>query len=79
MRTVNILEAKSILSALLDAIESGAETEIVITRNGLPAARLVPLVAADISKRIGVAKRRVRPLKARATLDATVAKLMRGG
>ncbi len=45
MTTVDILEAKTQLSKLVDAVESGAEDEIVIARNGRPAARLVPLSA----------------------------------
>ena len=41
MRKVNMLEAKNSLSRLVEAVESGAETEIIIARNGKPAARLV--------------------------------------
>jgi antitoxin (DNA-binding transcriptional repressor) of toxin-antitoxin stability system len=55
MPIVNMLEAKSNLSRLVDAIESGAETEIIIARNGRPAARLVALKPAT-GMRIGVAK-----------------------
>jgi len=40
---VNMLEAKNSLSRLVEAVESGAEEEIIIARNGKPAARLVPL------------------------------------
>lgn len=43
MPIVNMLEAKSNLSKLVEAVESGAEEEIVIARNGKPAVRLVPL------------------------------------
>lgn len=43
MPTVNMLEAKTSLSRLVEAVESGAETEIIIARNGKPAARLVAL------------------------------------
>jgi prevent-host-death family protein len=43
MLTVNMLEAKTHLSRLVDAVESGAETEIMIARNGKPAARLTAL------------------------------------
>ncbi len=43
MTTVNMLEAKTHLSRLVEAIESGAETEIIIARNGKAAARLTPL------------------------------------
>ena len=56
MRTVNMLEAKSTLSRLVEAVESGSETEIVIARNGRPAARLMPLKAVSTSKRVGIAK-----------------------
>jgi prevent-host-death family protein len=43
MPTVNMLEAKSTLSKLVEKVETGAEKEIIIARNGKPAARLVPL------------------------------------
>ncbi|NMG73794.1 type II toxin-antitoxin system Phd/YefM family antitoxin [Aromatoleum diolicum] len=56
MQTVNMLQAKSTLSRLVEAIEQGQEREIVIARNGRPAARLVPIDAAPAGKRIGVAK-----------------------
>ena len=51
MSTVNMLEAKTNLSRLVEAVESGAETEIIIARNGKPAARLVPLEATPKRKR----------------------------
>lgn len=55
MPTVNMLEAKTNLSRLVDSVESGAETEIVIARNGKPAARLVPIAKTpDVSKRLGL-------------------------
>ena len=56
MQAVNMLQAKSTLSRLVDAIEQGQEREIVIARNGRPAAKLVPIDAAPAGKRIGVAK-----------------------
>jgi prevent-host-death family protein len=43
MSYVNMHDAKKRLSQLVDAIESGAETEIVLARNGRPAARIVPM------------------------------------
>jgi prevent-host-death family protein len=58
MTTVNMLEAKTHLSRLVDSLESGQETEIIIARNGRPAARLVPLRHPPAGKRIGVAKGR---------------------
>lgn len=56
MPTVNMLEAKSNLSRLVEAVESGAESEIVIARNGRPAARLVAISGKNAGKRLGVAK-----------------------
>ena len=56
MQTVNMLQAKSSLSRLVDAIEQGQEREIVIARNGRPVAKLVPMDTAPSGKRIGVAK-----------------------
>lgn len=43
MTTVGAFEAKTKLSELLDRVEQGEE--IVITRHGKPAARLVPATA----------------------------------
>lgn len=56
MQSVNMLQAKSSLSRLVEAIEQGQEREIVIARNGRPAAKLVPIDAVSAGKRIGVAK-----------------------
>ncbi len=57
MRVVNMLEAKSSLSRLVEALENGSESEILIARNGKPAARLVGLAPqTDVSRRLGVAK-----------------------
>ena len=52
----NMLDAKTSLSRLVEAVETGRETEIVIARNGRPAARLVPIESALTSARIGVAR-----------------------
>jgi antitoxin (DNA-binding transcriptional repressor) of toxin-antitoxin stability system len=56
MRAVNMLQAKTSLSRLVEAIEQGREREIVIARNGRPAAKLVAMDSAPAGKRIGVAK-----------------------
>jgi len=58
MHPVNMLNAKSNLSRLVDAIEQGDEREIIITRNGRPAAKLVPLDTHVPENKIGVAKGR---------------------
>ena len=55
MNAVNMHDAKSRLSALVDAVESGREAEIIIARNGKPAARLVP-IAKRKPIRLGLAK-----------------------
>lgn len=59
LSTVNMLDAKSNLSKLVDRIERGLDDEIVIARNGRPAARLVPTDKALPGKRIGLLKGRV--------------------
>jgi prevent-host-death family protein len=56
MIIVNMLEAKSNLSRLVEAVEQGTETEIIIARNGRPAARLVSLGQKVQGQRIGIAK-----------------------
>ena len=50
-----MLEAKSTLSRLVESIEQGEVREIVIARNGRPAAKLVPL-DAPTGTRIGAAR-----------------------
>jgi len=56
MPTVNMHEAKTGLSKLVAEIESGAETEIIIARNGKPVARLVPIEEAHLQpRRLGLA------------------------
>jgi len=55
---VNIHEAKTNLSRLVDEVANGAE--IVIAKAGKPMARLVPLRAQAPPRRIGVLKGRVK-------------------
>lgn len=56
MTTVNMLDAKTRLSQLVQAVESGDEAEIVIARNGKPAARLVPMMVQTRPRiRLGLA------------------------
>ena len=56
MTMVNIFEAKSQLSRLVQEVETGAQSEIVIARNGRPVARLVPIAKAPSGVRLGVAQ-----------------------
>ena len=52
---VNMLEAKSNLSKLIALLEDRSEDEIIIARNGIPAAKIIRFEQADISNRIGIA------------------------
>lgn len=79
MRSVNMLQAKSTLSRLVEAIEQGREREIVIARNGRPAAKLVPIDPAPIGKRIGVAKGRFEVPDSIDAHNDEVARLFLGG
>ena len=56
--TINMLDANFSLSKLVYALETGQAKEFIIARNGRPAARLLPLVAAshDRQRRIGAAR-----------------------
>ena len=56
MSIVNMLEAKSNLSRLVEAVENGSEARVIIARNGRPAAQLIAFKPATAGKRIGVAK-----------------------
>ncbi len=76
MVIINVFEAKSTLSKLLEAIESGEEPEIVIARHGHPVARLVPVHSQPVARRIGVAKG-VFDVAPDARLDARVSRLFR--
>ena len=52
MTTVNVHEAKTQLSKLIEAVEAGEE--IIIARAGKPVARLMPLEAAKPRRRLGL-------------------------
>lgn len=60
MQHVNMLEAKTHLSRLVERVETGRVGEIVIARNGRPAARLVPVAHTPSGKRIGLLKGKFR-------------------
>ena len=51
MKTVNIHEAKTHLSRLIEDVSAGEE--VVIARNGKPVARLLPVVARSHPRRPG--------------------------
>ena len=78
MRTVNMLDAKTNLSKLVSDVESGAETEVIIARNGRPAARIVPISEARTTRRrLGLMAGRFPPMELEDfnALDAEVAEL----
>ena len=56
MKTVNIHEAKTHLSRLVERVEAGEE--IIIAKAGRPAARLVPIEGARKPVKIGGLKSR---------------------
>lgn len=57
MKSVNIHEAKTHLSRLVERVEAGEE--IIIAKAGRPAARLVPIGGAGKPVKIGGLKARV--------------------
>ena len=57
---VNILEAKTNLSNLVRLIETGKEDCIIIARYGKPIVKMVMYNDAPVSKRIGVAKGKLK-------------------
>lgn len=79
MRSVNMLQAKSSLSRLVEAIELGEEREIVIARNGRPAAKLVPIDTLPEGQRIGVAKGKFEVPDDIDASNEEVARLFMGG
>lgn len=79
MTAINMLEAKTHLSRLVDAIEQGLQKEFVIARNGRPVARLVPLEPSAPERRIGLAKGKFEVPDDIDAANAAVAQLFGGG
>jgi prevent-host-death family protein len=79
MQTINMLKAKSSLSRLVESIEQGEEHEIIIARNGRPAAKLVPIEKTHSDRRIGVAKNKFDVPDSIDTNNEEVALLFTGG
>ncbi|WP_321796898.1 type II toxin-antitoxin system Phd/YefM family antitoxin [Burkholderia sp. BCC1988] len=67
MSTVNMHDAKSRLSSLVEALELGRESEVVIARNGHPVACIVPYTAP---RRIGAARQLLAGLNIPTTVEA---------
>ena len=55
MQQINIFQAKQTFSALIEAVESGQEDEIIIARNNKPVARIVPYIRQEKFP-LGIAK-----------------------
>ncbi len=57
MVQVGVLEARNNLSRYVREVESGLENMVVIQRNGVPVAKIVPFEEGQAaSKRLGIAK-----------------------
>ncbi|TPG20379.1 type II toxin-antitoxin system prevent-host-death family antitoxin [Sphingomonas koreensis] len=56
MPSVNMHEAKTNLSKLVEALVSGSEQEITISRNGKPAVRMTAVASERPKRRLGLAK-----------------------
>ena len=78
MQTVNIHEAKTHLSRLVAAIKAGDQAEVIIAQNGVPAARLVPLVKKPKVK-WGLAKGKFSVPDTIDALNPEIETLFRGG
>ncbi len=57
---VNILEAKTELSKLIRLIETGKEDHIIIARYGKPVVKMTVYNDAPVSRRIGIAKGKLK-------------------
>ena len=75
---VNILEAKTNLSNLVRLIETGKEECIIIARYGKPVVKMVIYNDAPVSKRIGVAKGKLRSPKNLDQYNDEIAKMFGG-
>ncbi len=58
MKTVNIHQAKTHLSRLIEDVAAGEE--VIIARNGTPVARLLPVAVRSLPRRPGQWRGRVR-------------------
>lgn len=77
-KQVNLYEAKTHLSALVDDAAKG--TEIIIAKNGKPTARLVPLAKSARSKKrkLGKSSHHFIETKPRKNADAEIARDFEG-
>ena len=83
MGVVKLSDAEIHLATLVEAVANGTETEIVIERDGRPAARLVPVeppAEAPRAIRLGLAAGKYPPLDFEAfqAMDAEIEKMFLG-
>ena len=57
---VSVLEAKTNLSSLVRMVETGKEESVIIARYGKPVAKIVVCNDTPVSKRIGIAKGKLK-------------------
>ena len=80
MEQVNMHEAKTRLSKLVDDIESGRESQIIIAWNGKPVAQMTAFSKSKkVDKRIGVARGKFTIPEPSEELEEIVADLFGGG
>lgn len=79
MHTVNLFEAKTHLSRIVDDLVSGKEDRVVIARRGKPAVFVSPLRTETTGKRIGVARGKFEVPDNIDKSNAAVAALFHGG
>jgi prevent-host-death family protein len=74
---VNIHDAKTHLSRIIDEVAAGAE--VIIAKAGKPMARLVPIAAPAKQKRLGLLKGKIKiPDDFNAPLDEEILKSFEG-
>lgn len=83
MGVVKLTDAEIDLATLVEAVANGTETEIVIERDGKPAARLVPVeppAGTSGPIRLGLLEGKYPPMDFEAfqAMDAEIAKMFLG-
>ncbi len=76
---VNILEAKTEFSKLIRLLESNREESIVVARSGKPVAEIRKYQDKPVSKRIGVAKGKIKIPEDFDRDNEEIAELLTGG
>ncbi len=56
MNTVSLFDAKTHLSRIVEALTTGKEKSVIVSRHGKPMIKMVAIQPNDVSRRIGLAK-----------------------